>query len=108
MSNRAFLRRTEVFFRFSRGRKQVHFRTAVIAAYGLRVISAGPGAVVFLCTRPAHGKHLHAGPLPVIRQGIKDGHPGTAAGAVDKGMQIAAVRRIIKLSLTFLADGNIR
>ena len=81
---------------------------AVIAAYRLGVISAGPGAVIFLRAGSAHGKHLHAGALPVIGKSIQNGHSGTAAGTVDKRMEITAVGGIVHLLFALLTDGDVR
>ena len=83
---------------------EIDLRSAVIAADRLGVIAPGLRAVIFLRTAGAHGKFLHTGPLPVIRQGVQNGQPGTAAGAVDERMLIASVRRIFHLRFTVITD----
>ena len=83
---------------------EIDLRSAVIAADRLGVIAPGLRAVIFLRAAGAHGKFLHAGPLPVIRQGVQNGQPGTAAGAVNEGMLVASVGRIFHLRFTVITD----
>ena len=91
----------------SGGRKQINLRTAVIAAYRLGVIPAGPGPVIFLRAGSAHGKHLHAGSLPVIGEGVQNGHSGSR-GTVDKRDGDNGGWRVVHLLLALLADSDIR
>ena len=83
---------------------EIDLRSAVIAADRLGVIAPGLRAVIFLRAAGAHGKFLHTGPLPVIRQSVQNGQPGTAAGAVDERMLIASVGRIFHLRFTVITD----
>ena len=86
----------------------VYFRSAIVAAYRLRIVSPGLGIIVFLRTFRTHGKFLHTGPFPVIGQRVQDRQPRTAAGAVDERMLIPPVLRIIHLLDAFITDGDIR
>ena len=88
--------------------QEIDLRAAVIAADRLGVVAPGQGTVILLGTGPAHGKHLHAGPLPVVGQGVQDGQPRAAAGAVDKRMEVSFVRRVVHLPDAVLADRNVR
>ena len=88
--------------------RQIDPGPAVIAADRLGVIAAGGRIVVFLPAPGAHGKYLHGGPVPVIGQGVQDGQPGAAAGAVDKGMEISGICGIIHLLSALVADGYVR
>ena len=86
----------------------IYFRSAIVAAYRLRIVSPGLGIIVFLRTFRTHGKFLHTGPFPVIGKRIQDRQPRAAAGAVDERVLIPPVLRIIHLLDAFIADGDIR
>ena len=87
---------------------QINFRSAFIAAYRLCIVSSGLWIVVFFCTVRTHRKLFHAGSFTVIRKRIQDRESRSAAGTIDKRMQISPILRIKHLFLTFLADCNIR
>ena len=88
--------------------KQVDLGSAVIAAYGLGIVSARAGVGILIRTCRTHGKFPHTGPHPVIGHRIQYGEPGPACGAVDKRMHIPAVRRVVKLLPAFGTGGNVR
>ena len=77
--------------------EQIDLRATVRTADGLCVIPPCGGIIVFFRTVGTHGKFLHGRPFPVVGKGIQDRQPGTAAGTVDKRMQIPAVRGIVHL-----------
>ena len=87
---------------------QINFRSAFIAAYRLCIVSSGLWIVVFFCTVWTHWKLFHASPFTVIRKRIQDCKSRSAAGTVNKRMQISPVLRIKHLLLTFLTNCNIR
>ena len=88
--------------------RQVYLRATVITAHRLGIIASGIRVMVLIRTGGTHGKFLHTGPFTVIRKRIQDRQSRTAAGTVDKGMQIPPVFRIKHLRLTFIADRDIR
>ncbi len=81
---------------------QIHFRATIVAAYRLCIITSGRRIIIFLSTVRTHREFLHAGPFPVIWKCIQDRKSGTAAGAVDKWMQITPVFRIVHFFLCIL------
>ena len=87
---------------------QIHFRSAIVAAHRLCIIPPRLRIIIFFRTIRTHRKFFHAGALPVIGQRIQYGQPGTAAGTVDKRMQIPPVLRIIQFLFTLITDRNIR
>ena len=88
--------------------QQIHFRSALIAADRLGIIPSGFRMGILILAFRTHGKIRHAGPHPVIRHPVKDGQSGSAAGAVDKGMQIPPVLRIVHFLPAAGADRNVR
>ena len=87
--------------------KEIDVRSAVVAAYGLRVVAARLGMGVFVTARRAHGERSHARTLAVVGHGVEDREPGTARGAVDERMEVAAVAFIEKFGLTLGTDGDV-
>ena len=88
--------------------RQIDFRAAFIAADGLGVVAPARRRMILLSALRAHRKHLHTGPLPVIRQRVQDRKARSAACTVYKRMQVSSVSGIIELRFAFLADRNIR
>ncbi len=62
---------------------------------------------VFISAGRAHGKFLHGGPVPVIRQVLDDGETGTAIRAVQEGV-INAPCLLLHIYQAIHADGYIR
>ena len=87
---------------------QIYFRTACVATYRLCIITSGRRILILRSTVRTHREFLHAGPFSVIWKRIQDRKSGTAAGAVDKWVQITPVFRIVHFFLAFFADCNIR
>ena len=90
------------------GSENANFRTAVIAADGLCVISACLRVFVFSLTRAAHRESCHGRPRSVIRHGIQNGQPRAALRTVDERMQIAAVIGVKQFCFALVAGRNIR
>ena len=88
--------------------QKIQLRAAVGTADGLGVIAPVRRILVLPRAVRAHGKVLHGCALPIIGKAVQNAEPGTAAGAVDEGMEIAAVLRIHQLCLTLRAHGNVR
>ena len=58
--------------------QEIDVRSAVVAAYGLRVVAARLGMGVFVTARRAHGERSHARTLAVVGHGVEDGEAGAA------------------------------
>ena len=86
---------------------QIHLRTTLIAAHRLRIVTPRLRIIIFFRTIRAHRKLLHAGTFPIVRQRIQNCQPRSAAGTVDKRMQIPPIFRIVHFFLTLITDGNI-
>ena len=87
---------------------QIDLGSAVRAAHRLGVIPPGRRIVVLPGTLRAHGKFLHGGAFPVIGKRVQDRQSRTAAGTVDKGMQIPPVFPVVHLTDAVVAYGNVR
>ena len=73
---------------------KIYLRSALIAANRLGIVSSALWGVILAVTSRAHREHLHARSDPVIGEPFQDREPGSAARAVDKGVEIPSVFRI--------------
>lgn len=96
----AALPRSSLPVRYTSG----HNRCSIPAVH----LTSGRRILILRSTVRTHREFLHAGPFPVIWKRIQDRKSGTAAGAVDKWVQITPVFRIVHFFLAFFADCNIR
>ena len=85
----------------------VELGAAVVAADRLGVVAAAVGIRVFCGAVGAHGEFLHAGAFTVVGHGVEDGEARAAGGAVDKRMEVAAVRRVEEFFAAFVAGGDV-
>src|SRR5262249_40365340 len=75
-------------------------RPASRTANGLSMKTAIARVVIFSRAIPAHFEPGHCGERAVVGNIANDGKSGTAVGAVNKGIEITAVRRIEHLPET--------
>jgi len=66
------------------------------------------GVFVLRAAFVAHGKRRHRRFRAVVRNVLDNGVPGTAVGAVDKGIPVTAVLRIAQLAQAVVARGQVR
>lgn len=78
------------------------------AGVGLGMKTPVRRVCIFPCTILTQRKCRHAGAFAVIGQGFNDAEPGTAVGAIDKGIPIAPVARVKQLRQTVRTGGCIR
>ena len=88
--------------------QEIDFRTAVVTADRLGIVTPRFGVGIFIFALGTHGELAHTRPFAVVRHGIEDGQPRATGRAVDEGVEIAAVGLIEELRFAGIADGNVR
>ena len=85
----------------------IYLRAAFVTTYGLGIITTRSRVRIFFFTRRTQGKVIHTRSFPIIGHRLHNGQSRSASRTVNKGMQIATIRRIEELPFTFITNADI-